>query len=76
MVQGTGVPGAEPSIRIRGASSFNGENDPLYVVDGVVMSNIKYLSPNEIENMQVLKDASAAAIYGSRYAGGEPHGGA
>ena len=70
VVQGTGVPGAEPSIRIRGASSFNGENDPLYVVDGVVMSNIKYLSPNEIENMQVLKDASAAAIYGSRAANG------
>lgn len=70
VVQGTGAPGEEPSIRIRGASSFNGENDPLYVVDGVVMSNIKYLSPNEIENMQVLKDASAAAIYGSRAANG------
>lgn len=70
VVQGTGAPGSEPSVRIRGASSFNGENDPLYVVDGVVMSNIKYLSPNEIENMQVLKDASAAAIYGSRAANG------
>ncbi len=70
VVQGNGAPGSEPSIRIRGASSFNGDNDPLYVVDGVVMSNIKYLSPNEIENMQVLKDASAAAIYGSRAANG------
>lgn len=70
VIQGTGVPGAEPSIRIRGASSFNGENDPLFVVDGVVMTTIKYLAPNDIENMQVLKDASAAAIYGSRAANG------
>lgn len=70
VVQGTGVPGSEPSIRIRGASSFNGDNDPLYVVDGVVTSSIKYLAPTEIENMQVLKDASAAAIYGSRAANG------
>lgn len=70
VVQGTGAPGEEPAIRIRGASSFNGNNDPLYVVDGVVMTTIKYLPPNEIESMQVLKDASAAAIYGSRAANG------
>ncbi len=70
VIQGTGQPGAEPAIRIRGASSFNGDNDPLYVVDGVVTSSIKYLAPTEIESMQVLKDASAAAIYGSRAANG------
>lgn len=70
VIQGTGQPGSEPAIRIRGASSFNGNNDPLYVVDGVVTSSIKYLAPTEIESMQVLKDASAAAIYGSRAANG------
>lgn len=70
VIQGTGQPGSEPAIRIRGASSFNGDNDPLYVVDGVVTSSIKYLAPTEIESMQVLKDASAAAIYGSRAANG------
>ena len=49
---------------------MNGSNDPLYVVDGVPVDNISFLAPNDIESMQILKDASAAAIYGSRGANG------
>jgi len=64
-----GQPGADPSIRIRGIGTF-GSTDPLYVVDGVPMNSIRDFSPNDIESLQVLKDASAAAIYGSRAANG------
>ncbi len=65
-----GQPGADPSVRIRGIGSFN-NTDPLYIVDGVPMgTTIRDFSPNDIETMQVLKDASAAAIYGSRAANG------
>lgn len=70
VTQTNGAPGAELSIRVRGTTSFNGNNDPLYVVDGVPVDNIKFLSPNDIASLQVLKDASAAAIYGSRAANG------
>ena len=52
------------SIRVRGTTSFNGSNDPLYVVDGVPVDNINFLSHNDIENLSILKDASSAAIYG------------
>ena len=65
-----GAPGGEMTIRVRGTTSFNGSNDPQYIVDGVPVDNIKFLSPNDIENIQILKDASAAAIYGSRAANG------
>ena len=65
-----GAPGGEMSIRVRGTTSFNGSNDPLYVVDGVPVDNINFLSPNDIESMSILKDASSAAIYGSRAANG------
>lgn len=65
-----GAPGGEMSIRVRGTTSFNGSNDPLYVVDGVPVDNINFLSPGDIENIQILKDASSAAIYGSRAANG------
>ena len=65
-----GAPGGEMSIRVRGTTSFNGSNEPLYVVDGVPVDNIKFLSPNDIESMSILKDASSAAIYGSRAANG------
>lgn len=65
-----GAPGAGMVIRVRGTTSFNGSNDPLYVVDGVPMTNIDFLSANDIENIQILKDASSAAIYGSRAANG------
>ena len=65
-----GQPGADPAVRIRGLGTFGGTN-PLYVVDGVIMGEtIRDFSPNDIESLQVLKDASAAAIYGSRAANG------
>ena len=65
-----GQPGAKPSVRIRGIGSFN-NTDPLYVIDGVPMgTGIAEFSPNDIETIQVLKDASAGAIYGSRAANG------
>jgi len=70
VIQPNGTPGAEMSIRVRGTTSFNGSNDPLYVVDGVPVDNIRFLSPTDIESMQILKDASSAAIYGSRAANG------
>ncbi|WP_291858060.1 TonB-dependent receptor [Marinilabilia sp.] len=65
-----GSPGAGMVVRVRGTTSLNGNNDPLYVVDGVPMTDISYLTPNDIESMQILKDASSAAIYGSRAANG------
>ena len=65
-----GQPGADPTVRIRGVGSF-GSTAPLYVVDGVpVGTTIRDFSPNDIETIQVLKDASAGAIYGSRAANG------
>ena len=66
----SGTPGAEMVIRVRGTTSMTGSNEPLYVVDGVPVSNISFLSPQDIASMQVLKDASSAAIYGSRAANG------
>jgi iron complex outermembrane receptor protein len=86
-----GQPGAAATVRIRGLSSLNGNNDPLYVVDGVPLQSLKNpdpnnplgsstipgvtdplstINPNDIETITVLKDASAAAIYGSRASGG------
>ncbi|MDR6565150.1 SusC/RagA family TonB-linked outer membrane protein [Chitinophaga ginsengisegetis] len=65
----SGVPGSSPNVRIRGVGSFNNEN-PLYVVDGMFVSDISFLNPNDIADMSVLKDASAAAIYGVRAANG------
>ena len=65
-----GQPGADPSVRIRGIGSF-GSTSPLYVIDGVPMgTTIRDFSPNDIETIQILKDASAGAIYGSRAANG------
>ena len=65
-----GQPGADPSVKIRGLGTF-GSTAPLYVVDGVPMgTTIRDFSPNDIETIQVLKDASAGAIYGSRAANG------
>lgn len=64
------VPGTSPRVIIRGVSTVNG-SDPLYVVDGMpVGTNINFLDQNDIESMQVLKDASAAAIYGTRGSNG------
>ena len=67
----SGAPGSGATVRIRGASSLtNGGNDPLYVVDGVPTANILGVNPNDIESIEVLKDASSSAIYGSRAANG------
>ncbi|MDR1623706.1 MAG: TonB-dependent receptor [Tannerellaceae bacterium] len=70
VVQPSGQPGSDFSIRIRGATSIQASNEPLYVVDGLPMTTISNLSANDIESMQVLKDASSAAIYGARAANG------
>ncbi|NIG56717.1 TonB-dependent receptor [Chitinophaga sp. Cy-1792] len=70
---GGGAPGAGATIRIRGASSLNGSKDPLLVVDGYPWGdagNLKQINPEDIESIEVLKDASSAAIYGSRGANG------
>ncbi|RKD88169.1 TonB-dependent receptor [Mangrovibacterium diazotrophicum] len=67
----SGQPGAYQSrVVIRGLSTINSKSDPLYVVDGVVMENFGLANPNDIESIEVLKDASAAAIYGARGANG------
>ncbi|MFT3680226.1 MAG: SusC/RagA family TonB-linked outer membrane protein [Ferruginibacter sp.] len=68
-VNSDGQPGASPSVRIRGFSTF-GDAQPYYVVDGVPGSAIRDFSPNDIESITVLKDASAAAIYGAAAANG------
>lgn len=70
VIQPNGTPGAGMMVRIRGNSSINAGSDPLYIVDGVPLSDINHLSPNDIESMQILKDASSAAIYGPRGANG------
>lgn len=64
VAQTSGSPGSPMSIKIRGNSS-NGKNDPLYIVDGIKTSGIDFLSPSDIESIEVLKDAASAAIYGS-----------
>lgn len=65
----TGQPGAGAEVRIRGIGTVNGA-DPLYVVDGVIVGDISFLNPNDISSTEILKDASATAIYGSRGANG------
>ena len=65
----SGSPGALGDVRIRGVGTLNG-NDPLYVVDGLPQSGIGWLNARDIQNIEVLKDASAQAIYGSRAANG------
>lgn len=68
-VIGSGQPGEEPVVRIRGVNTFD-NNTPLYVVDGVPTQSINDLNPNDVASMQVLKDAGAASIYGSRASNG------
>ncbi|WP_026260589.1 SusC/RagA family TonB-linked outer membrane protein [Spirosoma luteum] len=64
-------PGSVPTIRIRGRRSFNAGNDPLYVVDGIPLSaGYEDINPNDIASMEILKDATATAIYGARGANG------
>lgn len=81
---GTGIPGSNTFIRVRGATSINSSNDPLYIVDGVFVNNtslqsvgadrttstLSDINPNDIQSIEVLKDAAAVAIYGSRGANG------
>jgi TonB-linked SusC/RagA family outer membrane protein len=66
----SGEPGAELQIRVRGAASINAANDPLYVVDGVPVDNLRGINPTDVANIEVLKDAASAAIYGSRGSNG------
>lgn len=65
-----GSPGGNTMIRIRGLNSINGGNEPLVVIDGLQGGNLNSLNPNDIASMEILKDASATAIYGSRGANG------
>ncbi len=77
--QNSGAPGGNISVRIRGTNSINGSSEPLYVIDGIQISNgggindvspLSTINPNDIESVEVLKDASASAIYGARGANG------
>ncbi|MGB4901506.1 MAG: TonB-dependent receptor plug domain-containing protein, partial [Saprospiraceae bacterium] len=69
-VTNNGSPGTEPIVRIRGISSISYASDPLYVVDGFPTGNLSTIDLKDIESVDVLKDASAAAIYGSRATNG------
>lgn len=70
VVSNSGAPGDAPKVRIRGVGTINSGNDPLYVVDGVFMKDISSINSSDIESMEVLKDASAAAIFGIEGANG------
>lgn len=71
VIRSSGDPEGGFSIRIRGVATVNGSADPLYVVDGVqVGTSIDFLNPNDVESIEILKDASATAIYGTRGANG------
>ncbi|RXG12011.1 TonB-linked SusC/RagA family outer membrane protein [Leeuwenhoekiella aestuarii] len=63
-VTNAGAPGTTPNVRIRGLGTF-GNNDPLYVIDGVIVGNLSGISPSDIESVSILKDASTTALYGS-----------
>ena len=79
VTSGSGMPGAGATVRIRGGASLNASNDPLYIIDGLPVSNdgisgmgdpLSTINPEDIESFTVLKDASATAIYGSRASNG------
>lgn len=70
VTRASGAPGGAAKIRIRGTNSIYLSNDPLYVIDGMVGADFESINPNDIEDLQILKDASATAIYGSRGANG------
>jgi TonB-linked SusC/RagA family outer membrane protein len=69
ILQTSGAPGAETSIRIRGYAS-NSASEPLYIVDGLTTSSINYLDPENVESIEILKDAASAAIYGAQAGNG------
>jgi TonB-linked SusC/RagA family outer membrane protein len=68
--QTSGAPYQSTKIRVRGIGSFNASSDPLYVIDGYPASNDVYINPEDVESIDILKDAASAAIYGSRASGG------
>jgi TonB-linked SusC/RagA family outer membrane protein len=68
-INSSGQPGQEPDVHIRGINTF-GNNTPLYIIDGIPTQDVSTLNPNDVENLQVLKDAGAASIYGSRASNG------
>lgn len=70
ITQSDGTPGSGFDIKIRGIGTVNGDSSPLFIVDGFEVSDIDYLANSDIESIEVLKDASAAAIYGARAANG------
>lgn len=70
VTQTNGAPGGDARIRIRGANSVLGNNNPLYIVDGYVGADFNFVNPSDIETIQVLKDAASTSIYGSRGANG------
>lgn len=69
VVSNSGTPGEAPTVRIRGVGTF-GDASPIYVVDGLILQDITFLNASDIKSMEVLKDASATALYGSRGANG------
>lgn len=69
IVQNTGAPGANSTIKIRGTGTIN-DSDPLYVVDGFIVDGINHINPNDIANVEILKDAASSAVYGARGANG------
>ncbi|HRG21510.1 MAG TPA: TonB-dependent receptor [Saprospiraceae bacterium] len=69
VAQSSGSPGSPLTVRIRGIGTIN-NSDPLYIVDGVAVDGLDFLNPNDIENIDILKDAASSAIYGSRGANG------
>ena len=70
VTQNSGEPGGSVSVRIRGVGSINSTNEPLYVIDGVPYGSLNAINPNDIERIDVLKDAASASIYGSRASNG------
>ena len=66
----SGIPGSELNIKIRGVNTINGNSNPLYVIDGIPRDNMTNLNPGDVASIQILKDASATSIYGSRGANG------
>ena len=69
VINNSGTPGAAPIVRVRGIGTFN-NNNPIYVVDGVILDDISFLNPADIASIELLKDASATAIYGNRGSNG------
>ena len=67
---GSGAPGSSPTVKIRGMGSIGDYSQPLYIVDGVFVDNLDFVGANDIQDITVLKDASAASIYGVRAANG------